>query len=91
MTKLSETLCPKTGSNASNYIRITSFTSKSIQTARDHHRLKCIRNNLNHFAELLRRVSAKSKDCNEIQHDGQLFPAIPGNLLSWVGDEIQIR
>jgi len=52
MTKLSETLCPKTGSNASNYIQITFFTTKSIQTAKSRHRYECIGNNLNHFAGL---------------------------------------
>jgi len=50
MTKLSETLCPKTGSNASNYIQITFFTTKSIQMAKGHHRPEWIGNNLNHFA-----------------------------------------
>jgi hypothetical protein len=53
MTKLSETLCPKTGSNASNYIQITFFTTKSIQTANGHYRRESISNNLNHFAGLL--------------------------------------
>ena len=53
MTELSETLCPKTGSNASNYIEITFFTTKSIQTAKGHHRSEYISNNLNHFAGLL--------------------------------------
>jgi hypothetical protein len=53
MTKLSEMLCPKTGSNASKNIQITFFTNKSIQTAKDYHRLECISHNLNHFAGLL--------------------------------------
>jgi len=52
MTKLSETLCPKTGSNASNYIEITFFVAKSIRTAKGYRRREGISNNLNHFAGL---------------------------------------
>jgi hypothetical protein len=54
-------LCPKTGSNASNYIQITFFTTKSIQTTKDHHRSECISNNLNHFAGIFKGTSRISK------------------------------
>ena len=52
MTELPEKLCPKTGSNASNYIEITFFVAKSIATAKGRHQCECICKNLNHFAEL---------------------------------------
>jgi len=53
MAKLAQTLCPKAGSNASNYFEIAYFTFKSISTPKGHHRRECISNNLNHFAELM--------------------------------------
>jgi hypothetical protein len=62
MTKLSETLCPKTGSNVSNYIQITFFTTKSIQTAKGHHRPECISNNLDHFAGIFRIFPKQLED-----------------------------
>jgi len=54
MTTPSETLYPKTGSKASNYINDTFFNPKSISTAPASHGEKAISNNLNHFAEALK-------------------------------------
>ena len=67
MTKLSETPGPKTGPNASNYIQITFFTTKPIQTAKDHRQPECIGNNHNHFAGLLQNHILPEKDADSNQ------------------------
>jgi len=65
MTKLTETLCPKTGSKALNYIKTTFFIPKSISTAAVSHRCKSISQKLTHFADALNIITEMEKNQDE--------------------------